>query len=294
MTSINHTSRLISALVVLSSSAATINAFTPPASNSIIQHHATHSASNIIDGIAPSSSQSSSSPSSSSSSSSALSMSFDDVSTFYATNPLEAAVLTCGVKASIADGIAQVRTALPNDTNNRFNSEYEDNRDDIFIDFSTLPHAPTSSYEWMSDLEFRRNLAYILYGGIFIGAACHYEYDVLFPILFGSQHTVATSIKEVLFDNFVTAPLAWLPPAYIIKALLYNYPVREGMNKYVMDIMEHGLLKKYWTIWVPAQSVSFTVVPDHLRVVFMASVSFFWFILFSTVSSSSTTSSKSE
>jgi len=228
-------------------------------------------------------------------------MSFEDVSTFYATNPLEAAVLTCGVKASVADGIAQVRTALPpNDTtNNRFNSEYEENRDDIFIDFSTLPpHAPTttSSYEWMSDLEFRRNLAYILYGGIFIGAACHYEYDVLFPILFGTQHTLSTSIQEVLFDNFVTAPLAWLPPAYIIKALLYNYPVGEGMNKYVTDIMEHGLLKKYWTIWVPAQSVSFTVVPDHLRVVFMASVSFFWFILFSTVSSSSssTTSSKSE
>ena len=292
MTSINHTSRLISALVVLSSSAATINAFTPPASNSIIQHHATHSASNIIDGIAPS--LQTIDGSQSSSSSSALAMSFDDVSTFYATNPLEAAVLTCGVKASIADGIAQVRTALPNDTNNRFNSEYEDNRDDIFIDFSTLPHTPTTPYEWMSDLEFRRNLAYILYGGIFIGAACHYEYDVLFPILFGSQHTVATSIKEVLFDNFVTAPLAWLPPAYIIKALLYNYPVREGMNKYVTDIMEHGLLKKYWTIWVPAQSISFTVVPDHLRVVFMASVSFFWFILFSTVSSSSTTSSKSE
>lgn len=179
-------------------------------------------------------------------------MSFSEVSDFYAAFPLQAAVLTCGVKASVADGIAQVRTP---------------------------------SVDCWDDLEFRRNFAYILYGGIFIGALCHYEYDVLFPLLFGTEHSLLTSFKEVVFDNFVSAPLGWLPPAYLIKAVVYDYPLQEGLQKYYDDVTKNGLLMKYWSIWVPAQSVSFTVVPDHLRVVFMASVSFFWFILFSTVAS---------
>ena len=203
-------------------------------------------------------------------------MSLEEVSDFYADFPLQAAVLTCGVKASVADGIAQTRTLLADNTNND--------------DSSTRR---SKALQLMDDLELRRNIAYIIYGGIFIGAMCHYEYDVIFPILFGTQHSLLTSLQEVLFDNFVSAPLMWLPPAYLIKAVVYDYSLQEGLQKYVHDVKENGLLLKYWTIWVPAQSVSFTVVPDHLRVVFMASVSFFWFILFSTVSSSSESSSGS-
>ena len=190
----------------------------------------------------------------------ALQMSLSDVSDFYAQNPLQAAVLTCGVKASVADGIAQIRALADGARSNKWQ---------------------------IDDLEFRRNIAYVLYGGIFIGALCHYEYDVLFPILFGTEHSLWTSLQEVLFDNFVSGPLVWLPPAYIIKAVVYDYPLQEGLQKYINDVKNEGLLEKYWSIWIPAQGISFTVVPDHLRVVFMASVSFFWFILFSTVASGS-------
>ena len=182
------------------------------------------------------------------------------ISDFYAQFPLQAAVLTCGIKAHVADGIAQVR------------SSYSKNR---------MPRIDTD------DIEFRRNLSYIIYGGIFVGAMCHFEYDVIFPRLFGREHSLATSVKEVLFDNFVSAPLIWLPPAYIMKSLLYDSPLQEGLLSYYEDVKYNGLLTKYWTIWLPAQSVSFTVVPDHLRVVFMAAISFFWFILLSTLSASS-------
>lgn len=96
-----------------------------------------------------------------------------------------------------------------------------------------------------------------------------------------------TIFEEVCFDNFITAPLCWLPPAYLVKAAVYDYPLKKGLQKYVHDIQYNGLLSKYLSIWIPAQSVSFSVIPEHLRVVFMASVSFFWFILFSTVASAS-------
>ena len=219
-----------------------------------------------------------------------LPMSFTDVSNFYADFPLQAAVLTCGVKASVADGIAQARPIAIK--KKQQTNDINDQENPTFIDFSTLSSNYTTN-SWIDDLEFRRNVAYIIYGGLFIGALCHYEYDVLFPILFGTEHTFLTSIKEVLFDNFITAPIVWLPPAYFVKAVMYNYSLTEGLNRYINDITKNGLLKKYWTVWLPAQSVSFTVVPDHLRVVFMACISFFWFILFSTVSASGSNSSSS-
>ena len=219
--------------------------------------------------------QSSIPPIQSSSTTTSLDMSFADVSAFYADFPLQAAVLTCGFKASIADGIAQVKS---------HHTTHDDDDNDDNNNVSSL-HELAKTID--DNIEFKRNLAYILYGGIFIGALCHYEYDVIFPVLFGTEHSLLTSIQEVLFDNFITAPLAWLPPAYFIKAVMYDYSMKEGLERYIHDVTENDLLRKYWTVWVPAQSVSFTVVPDHLRVVFMASVSFFWFIWLSTISSSS-------
>jgi protein Mpv17 len=129
-------------------------------------------------------------------------------------------------------------------------------------------------------IEMRRNLAYVLYGGIFIGMMCHIEYDVVFPMIFGTEQTVETIIQRVLFDVFISAPFLWLPPAYLVKAVIYDYSFKEGLEKYWSDI-QNGLLLKYWALWLPALSFSFSTVPDHLRVAFMAFISFFWFIIFS-------------
>ena len=179
-------------------------------------------------------------------------MSWTEVSDFYQMYPIQSAVLTCGFKASIADGIAQLK-AMKDKT--------------------------------LVDLEFQRNLAYILYGGIFVGIMCHLEYNELFPILFGTEQPHVS--EKVIFDDFVSAPLMWLPPAYFIKAWIYEYSMQEGLEKYLHDIRHNGLLNKYWSVWVPAQTISFSVIPDHMRVAFMACVSFFWFIMFSTVASKS-------
>jgi protein Mpv17 len=179
-------------------------------------------------------------------------MTLSDVSDLYQTYPMQSAILTCGFKASIADGIAQLKAISSSNINN---------------------------------IEMRRNLAFIAYGGIFVGLMCHLEYNYLFPMLFGMEHSPKIIVEKVLFDCFVSAPLMWLPPAYLIKALVSGYPMQEGLEKYVTDIQTNGLLWRYWSVWLPAQSISFSVVPDHLRVAFMAFISFFWFIMFSTLSS---------
>lgn len=153
---------------------------------------------------------------------------------------------------------------------------------------------PSSNINNNIDWEARRNLAYVLYGGIFIGLMSHLEYSYVFPFMFGYEHTLQILVEKVFFDNLVAAPLFWLPPAYFIKAWVYRADgngdndtgiLKEGFDKYVTDVRDNQLLTKYWTIWFPAQTISFSVVPDHLRVAFMASISFFWFILFSSVAS---------
>lgn len=217
-------------------------------------------------------------------------MTLEQVSDFYQNFPLQSAVLTCGVKASVADTIAQVKPQIEENNNN--NKNFEDQHEEVqaLLTTNSVISEETPKKTNRIDWEARRNLAYVLYGGIFVGLMSHVEYSCVFPFLFGTEKTAAITTEKVFFDNLIAAPLMWLPPAYFIKAWVYGTDenkgiLSEGLEKYLVDVKENNLLGKYWAIWFPAQSVSFSFVPDHLRVAFMASISFFWFILFSTVSS---------
>ena len=69
----------------------------------------------------------------------------------------------------------------------------------------------------------------------------------------------------------------------IAKAIVYRYPKRDGIKKYMTDIKDNGLLKKYWSVWLPASLINFLFVPAHFRIAFVAAVSFFWMIILSIV-----------
>jgi len=86
-----------------------------------------------------------------------------------------------------------------------------------------------------------------------------------------------------LFDGLVNAPFFWLPPAYIANALVYGYPMKEAMHKYMLDVNENGLLKKYWSLWIPVSLINFMWIPDHFRIAFVAFISFFWMTILSVV-----------
>lgn len=225
-------------------------------------------------------------------------MSLDQVSDFYQNFPVQSAVLTCGVKASVADTIAQFKPQFEEQKNIKQQQQLSQNgwQEQLQRRFG-FTNEISSSNENSIDWEVTRNLAYVLYGGIFVGLMSHVEYNLVFPVLFGTEKTLETIFKEVFFDNLIVAPVLWLPPAYFIKAWVYSASgsssensgpaaiFQEGLGKYITDVKENQLLLRYWSIWFPAHSISFSVVPDHLRVAFMASISFFWFILFSSISS---------
>lgn len=51
------------------------------------------------------------------------------------------------------------------------------------------------------------------------------------------------------------------------------------MDKYRGEIWDS--LKALWSVWVPAQLVNFAFVPRHLRVPYVAAVSFGWTVILS-------------
>lgn len=174
------------------------------------------------------------------------------IDSFYRNSPVEAAALTCGAKAAASDTISQRRASL------------------AALGFQ--------NFCWS------RNAVFTAYGAIYTGCVQHYLYNEVYPQIFGSSTSMATVLETVAFDNLVHAPLLCLPSLYLLKAVVFEQPLKEGLSKYLADA-RGDLLLKYWAVWTPAQCLTFSVVPEHLRIPFVAFVSFFWLIILSTISS---------
>ena len=188
-----------------------------------------------------------------------ISAALSALDSFYQTQPYQAAFLTCSVKASAADWVVQ-------------NRQEHDNSVDI-----------------------RRNLAFVVYGGIYQGVFQQFLYNTLFPTWFGTDTTLFSVLEQVAVDMTVLTPFLCLPVAYLVKASMdAESSVREGLEKYWTHVQQEGLLQKYWMLWVPVQTLTFGVVPQHLRIVFIAAVSFVWLMILSSISSSSSSSTAAE
>ena len=64
--------------------------------------------------------------------------------------------------------------------------------------------------------------------------------------------------------------------------------IRDGIEQYRVDIADQNILLKYWSLWIPIKCITFTMIPQHLRIAFIAIISFFWMMILSSSSSSGT------
>jgi protein Mpv17 len=205
---------------------------------------------------------------------------------FFQSQPYLAAFLTCSVKAGTADLLAQQQQQQKQQEHQQ--SEQLQQR------------APTTMQEshHHHPFDLSRNLSFVFYGGLVQGMFQQFLFSVIYPIMFGHEHTIFTTLQQVAFDVGVM-PFVYLPIVYSMKGLFgassssgglelnLQATVRDGLAKLGDDILHKGLLKTYWSIWIPAQCLTFSVVPPHLRVLFVALVSFCWVTILSSISSSS-------
>ena len=188
------------------------------------------------------------------------------IDVFYKTMPLTSAFVTCGIKASAADFVAQKRASSTDEGEGVLTTTDEEILSEITTPF-----------------EKRRNFAFLLYGGLYQGMAQEIIFNEVFPKLFGQGTDFLTVLSKVSFDMFVVSPFVCLPVAYLVKSVIFQYTVGEALSRYKDDVMKNGLLVKYWSLWGPVQCLTFGVVPVHLRIAFIAVISFFWLIIFSSV-----------
>ena len=170
-------------------------------------------------------------------------------------NPLIAAAVVCATKASLADLVAQRRQQKVN--------------------------ASPKKLDW------RRTLSMTVYGAFYQGMVQELIYNNVYNYLFTSATTARVVIKKVLFDAFFHNALLCIPMAYAVRAFVFQYSLATGIRQYIDDVLHHGLLLKYYALWMPVNAMIFTIVPAHWRITVMAVVSFFWMIILSTISSRS-------
>ena len=227
------------------------------------------------------------------------------IDSFFQTQPYIAAFLTCSLKAGTADFVAQAQQPqLLTSDNTVSDDDGEDENEQFTYEMIELDEECIVDDERTLDLA--RNVAFIVYGGVYQGLFQEFLYGSLFPVWFGNDGSFQTVATSVLADQFVFAPFTCLPCAYIIKAFIMNSDDDEmesanwsttavkGLSKYKEDVLQRGLLLKYWAIWFPVQTITFSVIPERYRILFIACVSFFWMFLLSAISSDTTSTSTKE
>lgn len=216
------------------------------------------------------------------------------VDEFFRTQPFLSAFVACSVKASAADLLAQTSPVVSDDS-------AEDVKQLVTKSAEQVNH---DNMQVLESVNVHRNFAFLLYGGLYQGVFLQFLYMIVYPALYGDygDFRIPLSIGS---DICAFGPFVTLPIAYMIRGLIENStstattgsgeqiqtcvaPIQEAIEKYKNHVFTQNLLVKYWMIWAPAQTINWYFVPEHLRVFFVAFISFFWVYLLSAISSQQT------
>ncbi|GFR46773.1 hypothetical protein Agub_g8401 [Astrephomene gubernaculifera] len=137
--------------------------------------------------------------------------------------------------------------------------------------------------ERREDVDWRRHSMFLMFGFGYLGCWQYYLYNNLFvrwckPITALVGHAGAAPVKTFI-DQCIHHPVLYFPVFYCLKGLVEGRPIADSMESYREHLWEN--CKALWMIWVPAQMVNFTLVPLHLRIPFVAGVSFAWTVVIS-------------
>lgn len=136
------------------------------------------------------------------------------VSAFYKTNRYKAAFLTCSIKASSADLLAQYIAA----SKEQQQLEEETKRDNALSKLNPLKRARGGHLAELCEVEkkkkfsvdLRRSAAFVIYGGCYQGCVNEFIYNTILS-RFGSGTDLKTVAKKVTLDQGLIAPLIAIP-----------------------------------------------------------------------------------
>jgi len=139
----------------------------------------------------------------------------------------------------------------------------------------------------LDKLDRKRNATYLLFGALWNGFFLYGIYTRAYPAVFTAAVDRATVIKKTAFDQMIFSPMFTLPCFYSFmgkRGYFRTEKMRhwtDGLEHYRQELTPTLLIN--WAIWVPAQYSNFALVPDHLKLPFICSVSFLWNICLITI-----------
>ena len=138
-----------------------------------------------------------------------------------------------------------------------------------------------------SDLDWSRACVFAVYGALYLGGVQHFLFVHLYPRLlplasrfaaapFAAKlrdpRGLASVLAQVACDQGLHWPLSAIPCFYLVKGLGEREPLAASLSALRTNWRADVLT--CWAFWLPADFVSFGVLPLHLQVPFAAAVSF--------------------
>jgi len=137
----------------------------------------------------------------------------------------------------------------------------------------------------MSDIDWSRNFLFFLFGTVHCGLITYFTLVKAYPLLFPSTRRYSV-IARVLFDQFITTPLLYFPSFYTCKCLVFEKKSfgylkwKEYQKKYWCDTFKSDVMASA-KIWGPAHFITFTLIPNHLKLLWIGGVSALWTVILS-------------
>lgn len=112
--------------------------------------------------------------------------------------------------------------------------------------------------------QWRRTLAFAIFGALYLGFFAQFKYAVLYTSLFGATKTGPVIAAKLLADMIISAPLIYFPAYYTLKGVIHGTGARKEIRKYLSS---HGMdmLTKYWVVWCAPKRSSWATPPPLPR-----------------------------
>uniref|UniRef100_A0A7S0TFC6 Protein Mpv17 n=1 Tax=Elphidium margaritaceum TaxID=933848 RepID=A0A7S0TFC6_9EUKA len=136
----------------------------------------------------------------------------------------------------------------------------------------------------LDKIDWTRNAVFGTFGFCYMGCFQYWLFNILFFRLFPGV-TVKSTIQKVCADQFIKGPFFYFPVFYLVRSAINERGVDQSIMSSVRNTYKHNIrsdLKAYWSVWLPAHCITFGVLPKHLRLPWIASLSFFWCCYLST------------
>lgn len=134
--------------------------------------------------------------------------------------------------------------------------------------------------DWRMD--WARNGRFFVMGCFWVAPCTHLWYNFLNTRLFPGTSTVQRVTQRVVVDQFGFAVL--FQPSFM--GLLWLMEGRQAIPQQLMTVVPDVLVAN-WSLWIPAMSVNFAVVPLKFQVLFGNVVALLWNTYLSYVSAAS-------